>query len=89
MAADLVINDIAENNAFTNTCFNLDTNDVKASWQTMEAMITARAYYSLISLNGAAYAIAGHNGGEHNLVERWTRTEGWEAMASTPYGNHR
>ena len=43
----------------------------------------------LLGLQEAAHLVADTVTGEHNLVERWTRTEGWEAMASTPYGNHR
>ena len=52
-------------------------------------MITAHAYYPLISYGDALYAIAGHNGGAHNKVERYSRELGWTSLADISYNTHR
>ena len=49
----------------------------------------SRAYFEFVTYGGAAYAIAGHNGGEHNKVDRWTEKEGWVTMANYPQVMHR
>ena len=54
-----------------------------------KSMITARAYYPLISYGDALYAIAGHNGDRHNKVERYSRELGWKSLATMPYNSHR
>ena len=54
-----------------------------------KSMITARAYYPLISYGDALYAIAGHNGDRHNKVERYSRQLGWTSLAAMPYNSHR
>ena len=54
-----------------------------------KSMITARAYYPLISYGDALYAIAGHNGDRHNKVERYSRQLGWTSLATMPYNSHR
>ena len=52
-------------------------------------MSRPRAYYQLISFGAALYAIGGHDGGELNTMERYSKQAGWEPMTNLPYANHR
>ena len=70
-------------------CHQLDTNSDSPSWSTMTGMPIARAYFDFVTYAGAAFAIAGHDGGALNRVDRYTPSEGWKQVASTPIPNHR
>ena len=58
-------------------------------WIFFQSMISPRSHYSLVSYGDALFAIGGYNGGELNTMERYTRGNGWTAMANLPDENHR
>ena len=52
-------------------------------------MSRPRAYFSMVSYADSAFAIGGHDGEELNSMERFSKGDGWVAMANLPYINHR
>ena len=75
---------------YESTCHQLDTNADSPSWSTMASMPTARGYYELLTFSDAVFAIAGWNGGSYiSRVDRWTKSTGWEEMASYPISTGR
>ena len=50
----------------------------------MADMPVARAYHELETYGGAAYAIAGYNGGEFKRVDRWSPDTGWQQASTVP-----
>ena len=72
------------------TCHQLDTNSDSPSWTTMASMPSINAYFEFLTFSDAAFAIGGHNGvGDISRVDRWTITNGWQAVAGYPIATHR
>ena len=52
-------------------------------------MSRPRAYFSMVSYADSAFAIGGHDGDELDSMERFSKGDGWVAMANMIFANHR
>ena len=70
----------------TSSCFILNTNEDNPGWYSMASMPINRNNFGFVTFGDAAFAIGGISTTSSwiSQVDRWTKSKGWETMASYP-----